>query len=186
MHEPTPGQAAFGLLAEFDSPQPLIDGIKAARRTGYRNLDAYSPFPMQELSEALAIGDNRVPLLTFAGGVFGAALGFGMQVYTNLDFPIDVGGRPLVAVPAFMLITFELMVLFAVLFSIGGMLAINRLPRLNHPLFDVAGFQLASRDKFFLLIFANDERFEPQATREFLATLGPRRIDLVGHTEEPE
>lgn len=108
-----------------------------------------------------------------------------MQVYTNLAFPLIIGGRPLVAPPAFMLITFELMVLFAVLFAIGGMLVLNRLPRLHHPLFDVDAFHLASKDKFFLVIFANDRRFDRERTRAFLGTLEPVRIALVEHTEEP-
>jgi hypothetical protein len=124
--------------------------------------------------------------LTFAGGVFGGAVGYSMQVYTNVAYPTDIGGRPMVPWQAFMLITFELTVLFAVLFSIGGMLSINHLPRLHHPVFDVPGFHLASDDKFFLIILGNDAKFDAKRTREFLARLRPIRIDTVLHTEPPE
>lgn len=186
MREPTPRkEPVFGLLAEFDAAEDLVDGVRKTREAGFRQVDAFSPFPVEGLAETLGQRDRRVPWLTLAGGIFGAALGYGMQVYTNLDYPIDVGGRPLIAPPAFMLITFELMVLFAVLFSIGGMLALNHLPRLHHPLFDLESFHLASNDKFFLVIFADDDRFDRHRTRAFLAGLEPVRVELVEHTEEP-
>jgi hypothetical protein len=186
VREPTPHTEAFGLLAEFDRPDLLFEGIKRARAAGFRRLDAYSPFPVEGLAEALGFQDQRVPWLTFIGGVFGAVLAYGMQVYTNYAFPIDIGGRPLYATPAFMLITFELAVLFAVLFSIGGMLALNHLPRLNHPLFDVAAFHLASANKFFLIVFGDDAKFDRDGTRAFLEELKPVGVALVGHSEEAE
>lgn len=186
MLEPTPREEVFGLLAEFGEAERLSVGVEKARDAGYRKMDAYSPFPVDGVAEALGFRDRRVPLLTLAGGIFGAALGYGMQVYTNLDFPINIGGRPLVAPPAFMLITFELMVLFAVLFSIFGMLALNHLPRLNHPLFGVKDFHLASSDKFFLVIFGNDAQFDKERTRDFLEGLDPIRVETVMHSEEPE
>jgi hypothetical protein len=109
-----------------------------------------------------------------------------MQVYTHLDFPILIGSRPIVAPQAFMLITFELMVLFAVLFSIGGMLALNHLPRLHHPVFDIPSFHLATSTKFFLIVFSNDPKFDRVQTRAFLETLKPVRVDAVEQAEEPE
>jgi hypothetical protein len=183
MREPTARTPVFGLLAEFDRAERLIESVGRTRAAGFRCVDAYSPFPIDGLAEALGFRDRRVPWLTLAGGLFGAFLGYFMQVYTNHDFPIDIGNRPLIAPEAFMLITFELTVLFAVLFSIGGMFALNRLPRLNHPLFDLERFHLASADRFFLVILSNDERFDPEATRRFLDTLQPVRVDLVGHAE---
>jgi hypothetical protein len=186
MREPTARKEIFGLLAEFDRPEKLIDGVKRARSAGFQRLDAHTPFPIDELTQVLDFHDQRVPWLTLAGGMVGAALGYGMQVYTNHAFPIDIGNRPLVAPPAFMLVTFELTVLFAVLFSIGGMLALNHLPRLNHPLFDVPSFHLASSDKFFLVVFSTDPKFQIERTRAFLRSLHPLRIDVVARTEEPE
>jgi hypothetical protein len=109
-----------------------------------------------------------------------------MQVYTNHAFPLDIGNRPLVAPPAFMLITFELLVLGAVLFSIISMLGFNHLPRLNHPLFDVDSFRLASTDKFFLVVLSNDPKFDLRHTRAFLRSLDPVRVEQIGQTEEPE
>jgi len=130
----------------------------------------------------LDLEDNRIPALTLVGGICGAAVGYGMQVYTNLAYPIDIGNRPLVATPAFMLITFELLVLFAVLLTIGGMFGLNHLPRLHHPVFEVEAFKRASWDRFFLIIFSNDARFDPEATRAFLLSLKPRRVDVVPGT----
>jgi hypothetical protein len=186
MREPGAHTEAFGLLAEFDQPERLIESVRQARAAGFRRMDAYAPFMVEGLSEALGFQDNRVPWLTLGGGIFGALLGYGMQVYTNLDYPIEIGGRPLLAPQAFMLITFELMVLFAVLFSIGGMLLLNHLPRLHHPLFGVDAFHLASSDKFFLVVFSTDPKFHQERTRTFLEGLDPVRIELVEHTEEPE
>ncbi|MCS0493993.1 DUF3341 domain-containing protein [Ancylobacter sp. MQZ15Z-1] len=186
LREPTPHTPVFGLMAEFSRPETLVDAIASARKAGFRRMDAYSPFPVEGAQQALGFEDNRVPWLTLAGGVFGAALGYGMQVYTNAAYPIDIGGRPLFATPAFMLITFELMVLFAVIFSIGGMLALNRLPRLHHPVFDIEAFHLASSDKFFLVIFGDDPKFDDGATRRFLEGLEPVGVALVRHTEAPE
>ena len=186
MTEPTAASHTFGLMAEFDRAEPLIDAVKRAREDGFRSLDAFTPYPIEALTEALGIRDNRVPWLTLAGGVFGAASGYLLQVFTNLDYPLDIGGRPLLAWQAFLLITFELTVLFAVLFSIVGMLLLNHLPRLHHPLFNVAQFARASSDRFFLVIFSNDPRFDHETTRGFLEGLGAEKVHKVGAAEEEE
>jgi hypothetical protein len=186
VREPTPEQRLFGLMAEFNRPERLIEAVRRTRAAGFERVDAHTPFPIEGLADELGFRDNRVPWLTLLGGIVGAGLGYGMQVYTNHAFPIDVGNRPLVATPAFLMITFELLVLGAVLFSIVGMLAFNHLPRLNHPLFDVDSFRLASTDKFFLLVLSNDPKFDPQHTRAFLRSLDPVRVDRIGQTEEPE
>lgn len=186
MREPTAAQRVFGLMAEFDRPERLIEAVRRAREAGFERVDAHTPFPIEGLAEQLGFHDQRVPWLTLLGGIVGAAVGYGLQVYTNQAFPLDIGNRPLVAPPAFMLITFELMVLGAVLFAIVAMLVFNHLPRLNHPLFDVDSFRLASTDKFFLVVLSNDPRFDRRRTRAFLRSLDPVRIDLVGQTEEPE
>lgn len=186
MREPTAAKSVFGLMAEFDRPERLIEAVRRTRAAGFERVDAHTPFPIEGLAEELGFNDQRVPWLTLLGGVIGAAGGYGLQVYTNNAFPLDIGNRPPVTPPAFMLITFELTVLFAVGFAIVGMLAFNHLPRLNHPLFDVDSFRLATTDKFFLVVLSNDRRFDRQRTRAFLRSLEPVRIDLVGRTEEPE
>lgn len=178
-----PRLETVALLAEFRTPEQLLEAARQAREAGFRRIDGASPYPVEGLAEALGFRDSRVPLLTLAGGVFGALLGYGMQVFTNRDFPLNVGGRPLVAPPAFTLITFELMVLFAVLAGIIGMLALNRLPRLNHPLFEVETFRLDAPDAFFLIVFADDPRFD--RARRFLEGLDPVRIDAVPRGEGP-
>lgn len=143
----------FALLAEFAEPQPVLDGARRLREAGFR-IETYTPFPVEGLGEAIGFRDRRVPIATLIGGAVGAATGFLIQVYANLDYPLDIGGRPLIAVPAFMLISFELMVLFAVFGAIGTMLVANRLPKLHHPLFDSDRFHLASDDRFFLAVLA--------------------------------
>jgi hypothetical protein len=183
MREPRSAQeishGIFGLLAEFDDADTLRSAARRAWEAGFRRLDAFTPFPVEGLAEGIGFHDRRVPLAMLVGGVFGAALGYGMQVYINLNYPLNVGGRAIVAPTAFMLIVFELLVLFSVLFGIGAMLILNRLPRLNHPLFAVEAFHLASSDKFFLVIFSNDARFDPERTRLFLQTLEPLRVEEV-------
>jgi len=179
MREPDATNPVFGLMAEFDQAERLVEAVERVRAARYRAIDACSPFPIEGMPEALGFDEVRVPILTLIGGIAGAALGYGLQVYTNLSFPIDIGNRPLVATPAFVLITFELAVLCAVLFAIFGMLALNHLPRLHHPVFDVPDFELASSDKFFLIVFSSDRRFDPDDTRDFLASLKPRRVGLI-------
>lgn len=186
MREPAADRPIFGLMAEFDAPERLREGVERARAAGFERIDACSPFPVEGLAEALGLREETIPALILAGGMVGAALGYGLQIYTNLAFPIDIGGRPLLAQPAFLLITFELTVLFAVLFGIGGMLALNRLPRLHHPLFDSEAFARASADRFFLVIFSNDARFDRAETGRFLAGLSPLRIETILPTEQPE
>ncbi|HEY1749948.1 MAG TPA: DUF3341 domain-containing protein [Caulobacteraceae bacterium] len=166
-----------GLAAEFDDAEVLLQAVKRLHAAGYRRFEAYSPFPIEGLAEAEGFKEGRIALWTLLGGFAGAATGYGMQVYTNLDFPIDVGGRPLIANPAFVLITFELMVLFAVGACVLAMLLLNRLPKLHHPVFDIERFGLASLDRFFVVVASDDEHFERQRSRALLKRLGAVNIE---------
>lgn len=186
MREPAASTHPFGLLAEFNRPERLIEAVRQTRAEGFSSIDAYSPYPLEEMNEAMGLRENIIPWLTFGGGVLGAAVGFGMQLYTNWVFPIEIGGRPIQAWQPFMLITFELAVLFSVSAAIFGMLILNRLPRLHHPVFDIREFHLAGSEKFFLIIFGNDERFDAEATADFLRGLEPLSVFVVGKTEEAE
>jgi hypothetical protein len=170
---PPPG----GLAAEFADAEVLLAAVRELREAGYRRFEAYSPFPIEGLAEAEGFKEGKVAAAALVGGVLGAATGYGMQVYTNLDFPIDIGGRPLIAHPAFVLISFELMVLFAVTAAILAMLILNRLPKLNHPVFDIERFGLASLDRFFLVVDAGDEKFERRASRALLLRLGAVAVE---------
>lgn len=186
MREPNPAHGLYGLLAEFDRPDALVAAARAAREHGYVCIEGFSPFPIEEMAEAIGFADSRVPFACLVGGVVGGASGFLMQVYATFDFPLNVGGRPLIPPEAFALITFELTVLGAVLAAILTMLAANRLPRLNHPIFEAERFRLASSDRFFLLIQSNDPKFDEAAARRFLTHLQPASIEALPFTEEPE
>jgi hypothetical protein len=163
------------LLAEFAAPSDLVAATRALRRAGYRDMEAYSPFPIAGLAEDLGFAERRVPLAFLIGGIAGAAIGYGMQAWVNIDFPLDIGGRAPIASQAFMLIVFELTVLFSVLAGIGAMLFFNRLPRLHHPIFDAPRFRLASDDRFFLALFAGVD-FDADAARRALAAQHPVTI----------
>src|SRR5437899_675075 len=172
----------YGLLAEFDSPDALVAAVRRAYNAGYRRMDAYTPFPIDEVAEALHFRRTRIPLVVLIGGVIGCVGGYFMQYYASvIDYPINVGGRPLHSWPAFIPVTFELTVLCAALFAVLGMLALNGLPMPYHPLFHVPRFALATRDRFFLCIEATDPKFDRQETRKFLAGLQPREITEVPH-----
>jgi hypothetical protein len=170
----------YGLLAEFDAPEPLVAAVERAVAAGYRKLDAYSPYPVDALAEALRCRRTRVPLIVFLGGLCGCLGGYFLQYYAAvLGFPLNVGGRPLHSWPSFIPVTFELTVLSAALFGLVGMLALNGLPMPYHPLFNVPRFSLATRNRFFLCIEAADPQFDPQRTRQFLAECQPQQISEV-------
>jgi hypothetical protein len=167
-------------MAEFDNPGDLVAAARRARAEGYRRMDAYTPFPVEGLADALELGSTRVPLLVLIGGLIGAGLGYFMQYYLMaVDYPINIGGRPYHSWPAFIPVTFEMTVLVAGLFAVLGMLALNGLPMPYHPVFNVPNFALASRDRFFLCIEATDVKFERAATRRFLESLTPRSVSEV-------
>jgi hypothetical protein len=172
---PEPLHAA--LAAEFHDAETLLTAVRRLRADGYRRFEAYSPFPIDGLAEAEGFNEGKIAAATLLGGILGVVTGYAMQVYTNLDFPINVGGRPLISNPAFVLITFELMVLFAVTFCIGAMLLLNRLPKLYHPVFDLERFGLASLDRFFLVLDAADPRFDRRASRALLKRLGAVQVE---------
>ena len=173
-------RSIYGVMAEFDNPTALVNAARAARDKGYRKLDAYSPFPIGELSDVLDLHKNRLPLIVLAGGIVGGMAGYLLQYYVTVwDFPINVGGRPLHSWPSYIVITFELTILLAAISAVMGLLALCGLPMLYHPAFNVPRFALASRNRFFLCIEATDPLFAPRATSEFLETLGPKEVSEV-------
>jgi Protein of unknown function (DUF3341) len=169
-----------GLLAEFGNPDELLHAAERAHADGYRRIDAYTPFPVEGLAEAIGFHKNRLPLLVLIGGIVGALAGFLSQYYAAvIDYPINVGGRPLNSWPSFIPVTFEVTILVAALTTVLGMLALNGLPMPYHPVFNVPRFALATRDRFFLAIEAADPRFDREATRRFLEGLGAREVSDV-------
>ena len=170
----------LGYIAEFPTPERLLDAVRQARDEGFRCIDAFSPFPVEGMAEALALKrDHRIGWITVAGGLFGILGMLAIQIFVNLDYPIEVGGRPLFAWPAFFVVDFELMILCAVVFAVAGMLIINRLPKLYHPIFGTPRFGLASEDRFFLYIDASDPKFDEEHTRTFLGSLGAWNVESV-------
>jgi Protein of unknown function (DUF3341) len=161
-----------GLLAEFETAEQILVAVRRARQEGYRNMDAYTPYPVEGLSEELGLTRSRVPFVVLVGGLVGAAGGFFMQYWAEaVDYPLNVGGRPYNSWPAFIPITFELMVLVAALAALLGMFYLNGLPMPYHPVFHLPRFARASQDRFFLCIEATDPRFDRSATKQFLASL---------------
>ena len=170
----------YGLIAEFEQPTDLVEAARKAHEAGYRKMDAYTPFPVHELTRALGLPRTKLPVLVLAGGVTGGATALLMQWFASaVHYPINVGGRPLASWPSFIPITFELTVLFAALVAVLGMLALNGLPMPYHPGFNAPRFALASRDRFCLCIEARDPLFELEKTSRFLATIGARAVSEV-------
>ena len=170
----------YGLMAEFEDVQQLIEAARRTREAGYRHYDAYTPIPVEELAEVMHAHDNRLSWLVLVGGILGLVGGYGLQYWTSvIDYPINIGGRPLHSWPAFIPPAFETTILGAALFCVLGMLALNGLPMPYHPVFNVPRFALSSRDRFFLCIEATDPIFETEATRRFLERFGPREVSVV-------
>ena len=173
----------YGLIAEFREPAAIVEGARRAYEMGYRKLDAFTPYPIEELAESLGWRTRgRLPRLMLAGGLLGAAGGYLMQWYTAVHaYPVNVGGRPFHSWPSFVPITFECAILGAAMTAVLGMLALNGLPRPHHPVFNAANFALASQDRFFICIEAEDPLFDPARTRQFLESLQPTEVSVVDY-----
>lgn len=178
----TPPTPYYGLLAEFETPQGVLKATRHARREGYRIMDAYTPYPVRGLATALGEHRTQIPPVVLAGGIVGASAGFFMQVWTmGWDYPFNSGGRPLFSWPVFIPIAFEVLILIASISALLGMLFLNGLPRLHHPVFNVPRFTEASQTGFFLCIETLDPRFDGERTRQFLAGQGAKEVIEVPH-----
>lgn len=164
-------------MAEFDTPTELVDAANKVRLAGYTKTDAFSPFPLHEIDEALGIRRSILPLLVFAGGVAGLLSGMALQIFVHyIDYPLNVGGRPYISIPSFVPPSYELTILFAGFTAVFGMLFLNGLPRPYHPVFNVPRFALATREKFFLLIEAADPKFSYDEARDLMQSLKPQEV----------
>jgi hypothetical protein len=172
--------SVHGLLAEFATADQLLTAAERARKDGFRSAEAYAPFPVDGLAEAVGLRRNRVPLVTLLGGIAGGAATYFLLWYTAvIDYPINVGGRPLHSWPSFIPPTFEITILGAAFAAVIGMLAMNGLPRLRHPLFDMPEFDLATRNRFFLFLPGDDPVYDAARSREWLAHLSPLQVKEV-------
>ena len=170
----------FALMAEFHSSMELIQAIRESRQAGYKDLEAYTPYPIEEVWEELGHHRSWLPLIVLVGGIVGCLAGYLLQYWTSVvNYPINVGGRPLHSWVAFIPVTFETTVLFAAGAAVLGMFALNKLPMPYHPVFNVERFALASRDRYFLAIGAWDPKFDLDQTEKFLQSLDPHEVSLV-------
>jgi len=167
----------YGLMAEFDSPEALLEAAHGARAGGYRRLDAFTPMPIEGLAEAVGFEKTRLPLAVLIGGFCGCVGGFLLQYYPSVvDYPLNIAGKPFNSWPAFVPVMFEMTILAAALTTVLGMLAMNGLPTPYHPVFNVPQFELASRNRFFLCVKSRDPKFDLDATRAFLKELKAREV----------
>ena len=182
MHISKPRPPIYGLMAEFHTPEEAIGAARRTHQAGYRKIDAYSPYPVEELTEALGFHHTRLPLIVLIGGLTGCIGGFSLQYWASTTYyAMNVAGRPFNSWPSFVPITFECTVLLAALSAVLGMLALNGLPMPYHPTFNVERFALASRDRFFLVVEATDPMFDRQKTAEFLRGLTDYGVYEVEH-----
>lgn len=181
MNQPTPElRNLYGVMAEFASADALVTAARRAHEAGYRKMDAYAPFPVETLPEALELNSSHIPLVMFGGGLVGALLGFGTQYYvTVISYPMDIGGRPLPSWPALIPVTLELTILFSVFSGLLALFIAMRLPSVYHPVFNVPNFERASQDGFFLCIQTEDSGFDAAATPAFLESLQPVSVEAV-------
>ncbi|PYX97235.1 MAG: DUF3341 domain-containing protein, partial [Acidobacteria bacterium] len=164
-------------MAEFDTPSDLVTAARRTHEEGYQKVDAYTPFPVEGLAEEIGFTKNGVPLVVLVGGILGGLSGYALQYWVSaISYPVNVGGRPYHSWPAFIVVTFEMTILFAGLAAVFGMLALNGLPMPYHPVFNVPRFAFATKDRFFLIIFSSDPKYGTESTRQFLESLGPRSI----------
>ncbi len=172
----------WGLIAEFDTPSEIVIAARKAYAAGYRRMDAYSPFPVEGLSEAIDFHHDSVALICLVGGLLGLVTAYVLQYWINvIAYPLNIGGRPFHSWPSFIVVSFEMTILFGGLAAVFGMFAMNGLPMPYHPVFNVPSFSFATEDKFFLSIEASDPKFDRVTTYQFLSSLEPRAITEVPH-----
>ena len=180
MHQDDTAPKLYGLLAEFDSATAIVEAARRTRQAGFTAIDTFTPFPIHELDAALKLPRTKLPWLVLGGGIAGMATGFALQYWASvIEYPLNIGGRPLASWPAFIVPSYELTILFSALTAVFGMIALNGLPMPYHPVFNVPQFSNASADRFFLSIETRDPKFDLAATRAFLEGLQPLGVTEI-------
>jgi Protein of unknown function (DUF3341) len=171
-----------GIMAEFRSPHEVVEAARRLHAAGYTKVDAYSPYPIEELTEALDLHKSHLPKIVLAGGIFGFLAGWGLEYWAAvIEYPMNIGGRPHFSWPAFIVPAYETTILFAAFGAVFGMLALNGLPQPYHPVFNVPSFALASRDRFFICIESRDPKFDREGVKQFFASIGAKAVSEVEH-----
>jgi hypothetical protein len=177
MHTETPTNALHGVMAEYETGQALVEAARQTMAQGFTRVEAYTPVPIEELNDIIHKRRTILPKLVLAGGLTGMATGFVLQYWASvIEYPMNVGGRPMASWTAFIVPSYELTILFAALTTAIGMIVLNGLPQPYHPVFNVDRFSMASSDKFFLVIESTDKKFEPRAASEFLRSTGAKGV----------
>lgn len=177
MHVNEPVNPTYGVMAEFDTAQAVVDAARAASDAGFTKVEAYTPVPIEELNDILHKRRTNLPKLSLLGGLAGMATGFALQYWASvIEYPMNIGGRPYASWTAFVVPSYELTILFSALATAGGMIALNGLPQPYHPVFNAPRFSLASSDKFFLVIEAVDPKYDAAGTMRFLQGLGAKGV----------
>lgn len=172
----------YGLMAEFHTAEELVEATHKVHAAGFKHVDAFTPYPIEEVAHALELPRSKMPLIVLGGGLVGAAAGYLLQYWSQvIEYPLNIGGRPFHSWPAFIVPTFETTILFAALSAVLGMFALNGLPQPYHPVFNVPGFAMASRDRYFLVIEERDPKFNLEETRRFLLDLHASEVSEVAH-----
>jgi ActD protein len=180
MHHVDDTPRLYGLMAEFDSATAIVAAARKAREAGYAKVDAFTPFPIHELDDALKLPRTKLPWLVFFGGIAGLLGGFALEYWISVvDYPLNIGGRPFASWPAFVVPAYETTILLASITAVVAMIALNGLPQPYHPVFNAPNFSNASADRFFLCIEAADGKFDHAGTRQFLEGLHPLGVNDV-------
>jgi hypothetical protein len=175
-----PSSKLYGYLAEFETVDTFLEAVEKVRDAGYTKWDAHTPFVIHGLDSAMGIKPTKLPWLVVVAGATGAAVGIGLQWFTNaFDYPFMISGKPMFSLPANIPVAFELTILFAAIAALIGMLAMNGLPQLYHPLFTNRRFRRVTDDRFFISVEAADPDFDEQGTRSFLEGLAPVAVEAV-------
>jgi hypothetical protein len=177
MHVSEPINPTYGVMAEFDSAQAIVDAARRTMGEGFTKVEAYTPVPIEELNDIIHKKRTILPTLSLLGGLAGMATGFALQYWASvIEYPMNIGGRPFASWPAFVIPSYELTILFSALATAGGMIALNGLPQPYHPVFNTPRFSLASSDKFFLVIEADDAKYDGHSTSRFLQDIGAKGV----------